>query len=120
MTTFRDVIYELIKYPISADPNYNKGVYHVYMGAKLMAYFESLIFSYTQEMFITHLNDLFKLLIQHQLLFDEFASLTPIIVTAIKYVRTNPILFPEQTDAFQLTRKIMDANPQIKNLFYSP
>jgi hypothetical protein len=113
MTTFLDVIYEIIKYPISLDPNYNKGLYHVYMGAKLMGYFELLLFTYQQDVFIKHLNELFRLLIQNRLLIDEFKTLEPVFIIAIKFIRTNPIMFPEQTDAFQLTRKIMDIAPQL-------
>jgi hypothetical protein len=83
------------------------------MGAKLMGYFELLLFTYQQDVFIKHLNELFRLLIQNRLLIDEFKTLEPVFIIAIKFIRTNPIMFPEQTDAFQLTRKIMDIAPQL-------
>lgn len=113
MTTHRDIIYDLIKYPISADPNYNKSMYHVYMSAKIMAFVELMIFTYDIPGFIHHLNDLFRFLLQYPTILEEFPTFMPIIVTAIKYIRTNQIMFSEQTDAFQLTRKLMDVNPQL-------
>ena len=113
MTTHRDIIYDLIKYPISADPNYNKSMYHIYMSAKLMAFAELMIFTYDNHQFINYLNDLFRFLLQYPTIMEEFPTFTPIIITAIKYIRTNTIMFSEQTDAFQLTRQLMDANPQL-------
>lgn len=113
MTTHRDIIYDLIKYPISADPNYNKSIYHVYMSAKIMTFAELMIFSYDIPVFIHYLNELFRFILQCPNIVYEFPTFTPIIVNAIKYIRTNQIMFSEQTDAFQLTRKLMDVHPQL-------
>ncbi len=118
--TNRDIIYQLIKNPLNLDPNYNKSLYHVYMGAKILAYVEYLIFSYDITEFIKNLNDFFRFLIQYSTVIEEFPSLIPIIVTSIEYIRTNPILFSEQTTGFQLSRQLMDCVPGLKAIIYTP
>ena len=113
-TTIMDVIQQIIKNPISLDPNYNKSLYHVYMGAKVMAYIELIMFNFDLPTFIKHLNELFEFLIQYSTIIEEFPTFIPVIVTAIKYIRTNPILFPEQTDGFQATRRLLDISRTLR------
>ncbi len=120
MQSHKDVIYQLIKNPLNLDPNYNKSLYHVYMGAKILAYVEYLIFSYDVPEFIKNLNEFFRFLIQYSTVIEEFQTLTPVIIAAIKYIRTNPILFSEQTTGFQLSRQLMDSVPRLKDIIYTP
>ncbi len=108
--THRDIIYQIIKNPINIDPNYNKSMYHIYMGSKLMAYVEMLMFTYDVPVFTKHLNELFEFLIQYSTVIEEFPTFMPVIVTAVKYIRTNPILFSEQTDGFQATRRLLETS----------
>jgi len=115
-----DVIAELIRYPLSLDPNYNKSHYHAFMGAKLMIYAEYLMFSYNVQDFTNNLNELFKFLIMYSTIIEEFPTFVPVIVTAIKYIRNNPILFAEQTQGFQLTRQLLDNSRYLKEVMYTP
>ncbi len=109
--TLNDIICQIIKNPICDDPNYNKTLYHTFMGAKIMAFTEMLIFTYDMPAFVKNLNEFFKYLIQYSTVIEEFPTFTPVIVTSIKYIRTNPIDYHEQTDGFQLTRKLLDICP---------
>ena len=115
-----DVITQLIRYPLSLDPNYNKSHYHVFMGTKLMVFAELLMFSYDLQQFIANLNDLFKFLVRYSTVIEEFPTFVPVIVTAIKYIRSNPILFAEQTEGFQLTRQLLDVSRYLKEVMYTP
>ena len=79
-----------------------------------MAFTELCMFTYDIQDFIKNLNDLFEFLIKYSTVIEEFPTFVPVIVTAIKYIRTNPILFSEQTDGFQLTRKLLDIAPYLR------
>ncbi len=118
--THKDVIYQLMNNPLIDDPNYNKSLYHVYMGSKIMSFAELLIFSYDVPNFVKNLNDFFRFLIQYSTVIEEFQCMIPITLTAIKYIRTNPIQFSEQTDGFQLSRKLLDNSRYLKDILYTP
>ncbi len=118
--TWKDVICQIIKSPISEDPNYNKTLYHTFMGAKIMVFTEMIIFTYDMPAFIKNLNEFFKFLIQYSTVIEEFPTITPVIVTSIRYIRTNTIQFTEQTDAFQLTRKLLDNSNYLREIVYTP
>ncbi len=111
--TLNDIICQIIKNPICDDPNYNKTLYHTFMGSKIMAFTEMLMFTYDMPAFVKNLNEFFKYLIQYSTVIEEFPTFTPVIVTSIKYIRTNPIDYHEQTDGFQLTRKLLDICPRL-------
>ena len=113
--TIKDIIYQIMKNPISSDSNYNKSMYHVYMGTKIMGYVEMLIYTYDIPEFIRHLNELFKFLIQYSTVIEEFPTFIPVVITAIKYIRTNQIMFSEQTDGFQHTRRLLDISCILRN-----
>ncbi len=93
MGSHKEIIQQIVSHPISDDPNYNKSTYHVFMGAKIMGFAECLIFSYDIPDFVKNLNELFRFLIKYSSVLEEFPTFTPVIVAAIKYIRTNPILF---------------------------
>jgi hypothetical protein len=112
-TTLNDILYQIVKYPICQDSNYNKTLYHTFMGSKIMAFTEMLMFTYDTPAFVKNLNEFFKFLIQYTTVIEEFPTFTPVIVTSIKYIRTNPIDYHEQTDGFQLTRKLLDICPRL-------
>ncbi len=120
MESYKEIIYQIVIHPICDDPNYNKSLYHIYMGSKIMAFAEILMFTYDIPDFIKNLNDFFRFLIQYSTVIEEFPTFTPVIVAAIKYIRTNPILFSEQTDGFQLSRQLMDCVPHLKAIVYTP
>ncbi len=120
MGSHKEVIYQIVLHPICDDPNYNKSAYHVFMGAKIMAFAELLIFTYDISDFVKNLNELFRFLIKYSSIIEEFPTFTPVIVEAIKYIRTNKILFSEQTNAFQLSRQLMDSVPRLKEIIYTP
>lgn len=118
--TFRDVIYEIIKYPLNADPNYNKSLYHEFMGAKILVHIEYLLFTYNHRDFIVQLNSFIKLLLEYPSIIDEFISLIPIIIMAIRFIRTNNITCSEHTDAFELTRKLLYEVPRLNDIINQP
>lgn len=109
-----DIIYQIVKHPLCDDPNYNKSHYHAFMGTKLMMFAELMMFTYDVPDFVNNLNVMFEFLIKYSTVIEEFPTFVPVIVTAIKYIRTNPILFSEQTDAFQLSRQLLDITPNLR------